>query len=124
MSFLQSLFGGKSDSENHEELWEDLTTIEDLDRAEKESFEKKVVLFKHSTRCFISKTVLRNFERQMSDDKKDVKFYFLDLIKHRDISNEIENRFGVTHQSPQLLVLENGKAIKNASHQSIDLSLV
>jgi bacillithiol system protein YtxJ len=46
--------------------------------------------------------------------------YFLDLIEYRLISNEIASRFNVIHQSPQMIVLKNGVAIYNASHESID----
>lgn len=49
-----------------------------------------------------------------------VVLYFLDLIEHRDISNEIATRFGVVHQSPQLIVIKDGKAVYNDSHESID----
>jgi bacillithiol system protein YtxJ len=45
--------------------------------------------------------------------------YFLDLLEHRDISNEIVIRFGVVHQSPQLILIKDGKAVYNASHSDI-----
>jgi bacillithiol system protein YtxJ len=45
--------------------------------------------------------------------------YFLDLLEHRDISNEIVIRFVVVHQSPQLILIKDGKAIYNASHSDI-----
>nr|MBP6577885.1 bacillithiol system redox-active protein YtxJ [Chryseobacterium sp.] len=76
------------------------------------------------TRCFISKTVLKSFEKQIETLDKNYTFYFLDLLENRALSNEIEMRFDVVHQSPQLIVLENGKATHNASHQSIDLEKV
>jgi bacillithiol system protein YtxJ len=46
--------------------------------------------------------------------------YFLDLLNHRDVSNEIANRFDVFHQSPQILLIKNGKAIFSTSHDDID----
>jgi len=46
--------------------------------------------------------------------------YFLDLIEYRDISSEIATRFGVIHQSPQLIVINDGKAVYDDSHKSID----
>ena len=88
------------------------------------SFEKKVAIFKHSTRCHISKTVLRNFESEVQNTDKNVEYYFLDLLAHRNLSNKIAEDFGVEHQSPQLIVLENGKSVKDASHQAISLHLV
>ena len=46
--------------------------------------------------------------------------YFLDLLEYRDISNEIATRFGVYHQSPQMIVIKDGNAVFNASHSDID----
>lgn len=60
----------------------------------------------------------------MQESDKNFGYYFLDLLAYRSISNEIESRFDVVHQSPQLIVLENGKAIYNASHQNIDLDKI
>lgn len=124
MGFLDQIFGKKEEQDQTKTLWKKIETHKDLDLAVEKSFQQKVLIFKHSTRCFISKTVLKSFEKQMENSDKDQTYYFLDLIAHRDISNEIESRFDVTHQSPQLIALENGKAVYNASHQSIDLDKI
>ena len=124
MGFLDQIFGKKEEQDQTKSLWKKIETQKDLDLAVEKSFQQKVLIFKHSTRCFISKTVLRSFEKQMDNSDKNQSYYFLDLIAHRDISNEIENRFNITHQSPQLIGLENGKAFYNASHQSIDLDQI
>ncbi|MDP9955359.1 bacillithiol system protein YtxJ [Epilithonimonas hungarica] len=124
MGFLNQLFGKKEEQDQGRSLWKKLESEKDLDSAVERSSQQKVLIFKHSTRCFISKTVLKNFEKQMQDSDKDYAYYFLDLLANRPISNEIESRFDVTHQSPQLIVLEKGKVIHNASHQNIDLETV
>ncbi len=124
MGFLNQLFGKKEEQDQTKSLWKKIESEKDLDSAIEKSSQQKVLIFKHSTRCFISKTVLKNFEKQMQDSDKDYAYYFLDLLANRPISNEIESRFDVVHQSPQLIVLENGKAVKNASHQNIDLEKV
>jgi len=124
MGFLNQIFGKKEEQDESKSLWKKIETQKDLDLAIEKSFQQKVLIFKHSTRCFISKTVLKSFERQMEHSDKEQSYYFLDLIAHRDISNEIESRFDVTHQSPQLIALEKGKATYNASHQSIDLDKI
>ncbi|QDP84089.1 bacillithiol system redox-active protein YtxJ [Chryseobacterium sp. SNU WT5] len=124
MSFLNKIFGSDETKDSSPTFWINIQSEEDLNKAIEKSFEKKVVLFKHSTRCFISKTVLKNFEKEVQSSDKNVAYYFLDLIAHRSISNEMAERFGITHQSPQMIVLENGKAIKDASHQSISVSLI
>jgi len=46
--------------------------------------------------------------------------HYLDLLNFREISNEIADHFEVVHQSPQLLVVKNGKVVANASHEGIN----
>ena len=124
MGFLDQIFGKKEDQDHSKPLWKKIESQKDLDAAIEKSSQQKVLIFKHSTRCFISKTVLRSFEKQMQESDKNFGYYFLDILAYRSISNEIESRFDVAHQSPQLIVLENGKAIYNASHQNIDLDKI
>lgn len=124
MGFLDQFFGKKEEQDQSKSLWKKIESEKDLDSAVEKSSKQKVLIFKHSTRCFISKTVLKNFEKQMQASDKDYAYYFLDLLANRSISNEIESRFDVVHQSPQLIVLENGKAVKNASHHNIDLETI
>lgn len=124
MGFLDQFFGKKEEQDQTKSLWKKIESEKDLDSAVEKSSKQKVLIFKHSTRCFISKTVLKNFEKQMQASDKDYAYYFLDLLANRPISNEIESRFDVVHQSPQLIVLENGKAVKNASHHNIDLETI
>jgi len=79
-----------------------------------------LIIFKHSTRCGISGSILRKFEKKVSINLTDKKlFYFLNVIKHRDVSNEIEKRFSVRHESPQVLIVKNNEVIKHDSHYSI-----
>lgn len=124
MSFLNKLFGSSEEEKSGETFWKSIRSEEDLQNAIAESSEKKVVIFKHSTSCFISKTVLKNFGKEVANSDKDVSYYFLDLLANRSISNKIADDLGVTHQSPQLIVLENGKAVADASHQSISVDII
>jgi bacillithiol system protein YtxJ len=48
--------------------------------------------------------------------------YYLDLLEHRNISNAIAQDTGVEHESPQAILIENGKVLKHASHMSIYVS--
>ena len=47
--------------------------------------------------------------------------FYLDLINHRKVSNEIAARFEVFHESPQILVIKNGECILDASHLDISV---
>ncbi|MBF4505495.1 bacillithiol system redox-active protein YtxJ [Flavobacterium sp. JLP] len=121
MSFLNSIFGNSenTDSPQNKVNWTELTDIHQLMEIETISNEKPVVIFKHSTRCSISRMALKQFEREF-DLNNVVDAYFLDLIAYRDISNEIADRFNVYHESPQLILIKNGKAVYNVSHSDID----
>lgn len=100
--------------------WKELTKSGQLNEIDTLSKTEKVVIFKHSTRCSISSAALGRIERKWkADDYKKAVPYFLDLIKFRDISQEIAAHYGVEHQSPQLLVIDNGKCIFSETHFDI-----
>ncbi|MXN93155.1 bacillithiol system redox-active protein YtxJ [Flavobacterium sp. Sd200] len=126
MSFFDKLFGNSDskDTPNQGFKWNDLTQLQQLDVIEAESAQTPVILFKHSTRCPVSRMALKNFENEYSIEEGSAKPYFLDLIAYRDVSNEIASRFGVVHQSPQVIVIKNGQAVYNTSHDDIDAAIV
>jgi bacillithiol system protein YtxJ len=122
MSFLQNIFGGsenKNETPTSKISWNDLTDLEQLNEIISLSNESPVLIFKHSTRCSVSRMALKQFENEF-DTLDKVTPYFLDLITYRDISNEIASRFQVVHQSPQVLLIKNGKSVYDASHSDID----
>ncbi len=100
--------------------WNVLGEMDQLDEILEESKSKPIVIFKHSTRCGISRGVLKIFERNYNLKEEQIKLYFLDLLEHRDISNEIAARFKVHHESPQLLVIKDGNVVHHDSHHSIE----
>ena len=79
------------------------------------------VIFKHSTRCSISLMVKKRFELDWDKIPQDVPVYFLDLIKYRDISNQIASDFQVYHESPQLLLIKDGECILDLSHGQVSV---
>jgi bacillithiol system protein YtxJ len=121
MSFFKNMFNSSEEKDSNENKinWNELTDLGQLNEIIAGSNEKPVAIFKHSTRCSVSRMALKQFENEFNSSDK-VTPYFLDLIAHRDISNEIATRFGVTHQSPQLILIKEGKAIYNVSHSDID----
>ena len=88
-----------------------------LQFAIEKSFEEKILIFKHSTRCSISSMALNRIEDIVK--QKITNCYFLDLLKYRSISNKIEEELGVKHESPQILVIENGECTYHTSHNDI-----
>lgn len=121
MSILKNLFGNSSEENQPSKInWIPLTDLNQLNEISMASNEKPMVIFKHSTRCSISRMALKQFENEYALTDDEVTIYFLDLLSFRDISNAIATRFQVEHQSPQLILIKEEKVIYNASHSDID----
>lgn len=121
MSFLNSIFGSSDNEQSAPKInWLQLTDLGQLNEISDLSFQKPVAIFKHSTRCSISRMALKQFENEFNLEDK-VTPYYLDLLEFRPISNEIAARFGVMHQSPQLILIKDGNAIYSASHSDIQV---
>ncbi len=99
--------------------WIPLTSENQLADIITKSSEKPQVIFKHSTRCSTSSMVLNRLERSESSEAVD--FNFLDLIQFRHISSLIAEKFHVTHESPQVLVIKNGNCTFDESHFAINM---
>ncbi len=111
-----------SSSEKSSIDWKNIDSSEVLAEIRERSKWHRILIFKHSTRCSISATALNRLERQwqhISETKPEG--YFLDLIRYRNLSDEIAFTFNVRHESPQALLIEDGKCIRHASHTDIDL---
>lgn len=121
MSFLKNLMNSQKGDTNAD--WLHLTKVEQLDEIEKLSAERPVVIFKHSTTCGISAAAKSRLEAVPFNSDKGT-FYYLDLLTFRPVSNAVAERFGVVHQSPQIIVIKNGTAVNNNSHHAINGEIV
>ncbi|RCL76852.1 MAG: bacillithiol system redox-active protein YtxJ [Flavobacteriales bacterium] len=100
-------------------VWIDLKESIQL---ENEIIQKKGshLIFKHSPRCGISSMALRRFEQTAYFKNSKDTFWIINVLLSRDISNKIAQTFSIRHESPQVLLIENGKLIHHASHAAID----
>jgi len=99
--------------------WIDLSDEKQLNRIKELSKDKAQLIFKHSTRCSISTMAKSRLERSVQPDTID--FYYLDLIKHRQLSQIIANDFAIYHESPQVLLIKNGACVYDESHSGIQM---
>ena len=118
MGLKDFLFGDNTSKAPQAIEWNLLKENQQIDKILEDSDLKPIMLFKHSTRCGISSTVLRRLEVQLSG-MKNFDFYLLDILKFRSVSNQLAVRFGVVHQSPQVIIIEKKEAVKTASHYDI-----
>ena len=109
---------------NIHQSWKTINSIQELDAVLDSSHDKPVILFKHSTTCSRSAYAKHRLESNYSISPTKAEFYYLDLLNHRDVSNSIASKLGITHQSPQIILVKNGKAVFNTSHESISLKSI
>jgi len=83
-----------------------------------------VLLFKHSTRCIISKMALRELEKDWHYSSDELEVYLVDVLSNRQISNQIADIYNVRHESPQLLFIKGNSCAGNASHNDVSIQLV
>tara|TARA_B100001057_G_scaffold120537_1_gene119170 strand:+ start:634 stop:948 length:315 start_codon:yes stop_codon:yes gene_type:complete len=90
-----------------------------LDSIESFKTNELVLIFKHSPRCIVSRIVLKRFEDNFKINFEKIKFYKLDVLKERDLSNKISIFYNVFHESPQIILVKDNKCIFHESHESI-----
>jgi len=121
MGLFDKLFNSSSETIDKKELhWILLNSIKQLDEIRFKSRTKTQLIFKHSTRCGISRMVMNQFTKDYGFSKNDFDLYYLDILNFRDISNEIAKAFEVWHESPQLLIIKNGVVVAYESHGAIN----
>jgi len=98
---------------------QELSTLEELESCLSASEENPVFLFKHSTTCPISGAAHQEVTRFVESEEASPEFYLVKVIQAKPVSNEIAGRLGVTHQSPQLILVRDRSAVWSTSHYDI-----
>lgn len=96
-----------------------LTHLSDLDMLEAaidESRERPVLLFKHSRTCGISAEALDELRSHLERGPAAAAYKVITVQSHRRISDEVADRLGVRHETPQAILLRDGRPVWKASH--------
>jgi len=104
--------------------WISLTAMNQIEDMLYHSHREAVFVFKHSTTCGISAMALEHLELASKDTRIPFRLYYLDLLAHRDISQEIARKLEVQHQSPQIIHLKGGKVVFHTSHHRIGPTII
>lgn len=123
MGIFKNIFGSDADSKNQDTRiveWKALTSVDQLSVITEASKTKPQAIFKHSTRCGVSRMVLKAFEADFNLDPNSYDLYLIDLLNYREVSSAVSETFDVQHQSPQLLIIKNGEVIIHDSHSAIN----
>lgn len=94
------------------------TQKSDFDQVVADSYDRPAFVFKHSTRCPISASRWRVFQSFAGRESR-VAFHMVNVIQDGTLSRQIAAQTGIGHQSPQAMLLYQGKPVWNASHYSI-----
>lgn len=99
--------------------WQPLRKEAQLEKIKEASFKKPQLIFKHSVSCGISAQVNHSLERSTESLGEKIDLHYLDLLSYRSVSNKVASEFEVRHQSPQVLLVKDGKVVYHTSHFSI-----
>jgi bacillithiol system protein YtxJ len=97
----------------------DLTRLEEiahLDEVLAQSVQQPVLLFKHSYSCGVSAEALDELITHLNERRHTVRVAMVTVQTHRHVSNAVTARLGVRHETPQALLVRDGKVIWSASH--------
>lgn len=125
MGLFDSVFGSKKSNTTKKGInWKVLNSEAGLKEIAQGSMAKTKIIFKHSTTCPISAMAKNRLERAWDIDEAEADIYYLDLLSYRPVSNKIASTFAVQHESPQVLVIKNGVAVFDASHNAISVEAI
>ena len=99
--------------------WTALTNEKQLNQIIEKSKSAPCLIFKHSTTCPISSMAKHRVEGKWDFANGEIDAYFLDLLNYRSVSNAIAATFGIQHQSPQALLIQDGMCVFDTSHLDI-----
>jgi bacillithiol system protein YtxJ len=75
-----------------------------------------VLIFKHSRSCGTSAQALDELVEHLDGPPNDVRYAIVTVQSHRDVSNAIARTLGVRHETPQALLIQDGRVVWSASH--------
>jgi len=93
-----------------------LHEIAELDRVLAESASRPVLIFKHSYSCGTSAEALDQLLAHADVQPSVARIAIVTVQTDRAISNAITTRLGVRHETPQALLVRDGKVVWSASH--------
>ena len=102
-----------------------LRGIDELEQTLSDSHLRLVLLFKHSYTCGVSAEALDELRSHIEEGHAaDVQYAMVAVQTHRDVSNTITERLGVRHETPQAILVRDGRAIWSASHFRVNAASI
>jgi bacillithiol system protein YtxJ len=93
-----------------------LERLDQLERALAGSAERPLLLFKHSYTCGISAEALDELRGMLATAPTAADYAIVTVQTHRDVSDAVTRELGVRHETPQALLVRDGRVVWSASH--------
>ena len=93
-----------------------LDGLEELDRLLAASDSRPLLLFKHSHTCGVSAEALDELVTHLNDGPVEALYAMVTVQTHRDVSNAVARKLGIRHETPQALLIRDGRVVWSASH--------
>ncbi len=100
--------------------YHEIISTESLVEALKLSERETVLFFKHSATCGVSVRAFNEFQKYLESPAASLaRNYVIVVQESREASDELASLVEVEHESPQAIVVRDGRAVWNDSHLAI-----
>ena len=76
---------------------------------------RPLLIFKHSRSCGTSAEALDEMVAHLGEDT-DTRYALVTVQTHREVSAAVTRTLGVRHETPQALLIQDGRVVWSASH--------
>lgn len=99
--------------------WINITNTEQLSEINAQSSKEGVLVFKFSPGCAINYVVRKLLEREWAEGEMRMNTYMVDVLSQKALSDKVAADYSTQHESPQVLIIKNGKPVFTASHGKV-----
>ena len=93
-----------------------LRDVAHIDSLVADSFDRPLVIFKHSRSCGTSHEAQDELQAHLAQAPRDATYVMITVQEQRPLSDAIAQRFSLRHETPQVLVVRDGKLVWSATH--------
>lgn len=111
---------GNSSGSTDTDIWNTITEPTQFDEILEKSHQQPQLIYKHSHRCSVCFVAKGNLEKASGNIQNHADMHFLNVVHNRELSDHVATELDVRHESPQVILVDDGEVIWHASHGSID----
>jgi bacillithiol system protein YtxJ len=102
------------------DVWQKISQASQVDSIIESSSERPQLIYKHSHRCSVCFVAKGDLEQSSEDILEHADMHFVNVVNNREASDYIASELDVRHESPQVILVDQGEVVWHASHGSIE----